>query len=261
MRKTTVLWLFLTLALVTLDFGCATPSPTPTPPPQIIILTIITEFGFFGLPVQQPMTNVEVAGQWERDALNLGVVRGRNTFFQGNSGLGKLLVPDARTPAFWRLGEFSGPCAEQTFEIGIRQNDGVVMDCDTTRPGPHLGLNFEASPPYVDPASPPGTMTITGQDMDTTYGMPMVEYYDVNGNLFAQTQAFYVAPDGTSLTASAPDFSSCPTSQYLVVVSNVDPNGLLVIVGSTTIDVFTPDPPPPPPPDPGPCGDGPCLIY
>lgn len=260
MRKTTVLLLFLALTWVTFDFGCATPSPTPTPPPGFIILTVITEFGFFGLPVTAPMTNVNVAGQWERDAMNLGPIGGRNTFFQGNSGLGKLLVPDARTPAFWKLGEFNGPCANQSFDIGIRQNDGVFMNCDTTKPGPHLGVSFEAIPSGVDITNPPATLTITGQDMDTTYGMPMVEYYDVNGNLFAQTQASYVAPDGTSLTVSAPDFSSSPTGQYLVVVSNVDPNGNLVMIGSTSIDVFTPGPPPPPP-DPGPCGDGPCLIY
>jgi hypothetical protein len=259
MKRLTCLMLFLVLVSMNFNLACREPSPTPTPPPRFIILTTQTIFGTLGLPVILPHTNIECAGQWESDAMNLGPIAGINTFFQGNSGEGKLLVPNARTPAFWRLGEFTGPCANQSFVIGIRQNDAVNMNCDRTRI--RLGPNFSSSPSGVDHASTPTNLTITGQDIDATYGMPLVEYYDEFGNLVAQIQASYVAPDGTSLAVNTPDFSSSTSGEYLVVISNVRYDSSLEMIGSITLYVYTFEPPPPPPPDPEPCSDGPCQIY
>ncbi|HYK20281.1 MAG TPA: hypothetical protein VEV42_06085 [Pyrinomonadaceae bacterium] len=259
MKRLTGFMLFVVLISMNFNLACREPTPTPTPAPRFIILTTQTIFGTLGLPVVLPHPNVECAGQWESDAMNLGPIGGINTFFQGNSGEGKLLVPNARTPAFWRLGEFSGPCVNQSFVIGIRQNDAVEMNCDLTRV--HLGPPFSLSPSGIDLGSLSTTLTITGQDIDATYGMPLVEYYNEDGNLVAQMQAASVAPDGTSLTVSTPDFSSSTSGEYLLVISNVRSNSSLEMIGSATLYVYAFDPPPPPPPDPGPCGDQPCLIY
>ncbi|MDQ6652247.1 MAG: hypothetical protein M3Y84_05845 [Acidobacteriota bacterium] len=243
MRKVTFILLLATLLWTSMAFSCR----SGPPPVGFTVLTTITFFGAMGIPVERPQTNVEVAGQWERDLPILGTVLGANTFFTGNSGAGKLRVNGARAPARWQFGEFSGTCANQSIVLDVRQNDGVLLNCDTTRPRP-FGAAFSANPSSIDITYPPATVTITGQDLVATYGMPWVEYYDENGSLVAQTQAFSVAPDGSWLTGYTPDLSSVPTGAYTVVVSNVDPDGSLSIAGTTTINVFAsvPDPPPDP---------------
>src|ERR1041385_8688914 len=50
-------------------------------------------------------------------------------------------------------------------------------------------LPLSASPASVYLLSPPATAIITGQSFDTTYGMPMVEYFDSNGYLVGSVYA------------------------------------------------------------------------
>lgn len=91
--------------------------------------------------------------------------------------------------------------------------------------------------------------------------MPLVDYYDEDGNLVAEVQASSVAPDGTWLTVNTPSSLSNTSGEYLAVISNVRYDSTVEMIGSVTLYVYGIEPPPPPPPDPGPCGDGPCLIY
>lgn len=174
--------------------------------------------------------------------------------FGANSGdIGRYRVPDGRAPARWQIGEFSGPCAniEKVFEVERGQTLEVLCDttctflpCNNRRP-------FVAVPDYVDASNPPSTITITGEGIDATYGMPFVQFFDLDGNLIAQLQASAVAPDGFSLEGATPDLSSISTNSYLIVISNVTADGTEVI-GSTTIFLDNGLPPPPPPPDPTP---------
>ena len=258
MRKLTIMLLSATLLCMTMAFSCGNP-PLPI---GFIVLTTITLFGPMGLPITMPQTHVAVGGDWIVDRPTLGEVKGTVKFFSGDSGQGKLQVNDARAPADWMFGEFSGNCAGQTVAFPVRQNDGAVLNCDTTRPRP-LGIAFSAIPKDIDINNPPPTVTITGQDMDATHGMPWVEYYDDIGNLVAQGRAFAVASDGTWLTGYTPDLSSVSTGSYTVIVSNVDVDGNLSLAGSTIINVFasTPDPPPDPCGCPGDRACMPCTIY
>jgi hypothetical protein len=89
-----------------------------------------------------------------------------------------------------------------------------------------LNSNFTLSsnPSSIDLASPPSTVTITGQSFDATYGMPRVEYFDGNGFLLGSVLATSVS-SSTSLTANVPDLSSAYSGNYQVRITNKTSQG------------------------------------
>jgi hypothetical protein len=92
--------------------------------------------------------------------------------------------------------------------------------------------------------SPPATGTITGQSFETTYGMPMVEYFDSNGYLVASVYATSVSSDGTSLQANMPNLSNVYSGTYQVKVTNKTYDGYyLNVVGSATVTTWGRDRP------------------
>jgi hypothetical protein len=96
-----------------------------------------------------------------------------------------------------------------------------------------------------DRSNPPATAEITGEGIDPTYGMPLVQYYDSNGTLQAQAYATSVSSDATSMTGPVPDFSSAPLGTYSGVVSNVDANSNYYVIGAVSVDVIDSSVPPP----------------
>jgi len=160
-----------------------------------------------------------------------------------------------KTPATWRLGENSGPCAGQSVTTNII-NQGVTQPLNC-RDVPITFFSF--LPSTIQRDSPPSSITIDGNGISSAGGMPTVEYYDLNGTLVAQDTASAVSSDGTELTAPAPSVSLFGSGAYVVVVRNADGNspgnGVMVI-----FDYI--EPPADPPPDPGSCGSGGvCPVY
>lgn len=99
-----------------------------------------------------------------------------------------------------------------------------------------FGFFLTADPSSVYLPSPPASSTITGQGMDGTYGMPMVEYFNSNGFLVGSVSATSVASDGTWLQAPMPDLSSVYSGTYQVRVTNKTSEGYyLNVVGTATI--------------------------
>lgn len=101
-------------------------------------------------------------------------------------------------------------------------------------------LNFNvpltANPSVVYLPSPPATVTITGHSFDTTYGMPIVEYFDSNGYMVGSVYASSVSSDGTSLEASLPNLSYVYSGTYQIKVTNMTYEGYyLNIVGIATL--------------------------
>jgi len=102
--------------------------------------------------------------------------------------------------------------------------------------GNDFGFALTASPSSVYLPSPPVTGTITGQGFDTTYGMPMVEYFDSNGYFCGAVYATAVSSDGTSLQANMPNLTYVYSGTYQVKVINKTYTGYyLDIVGSATM--------------------------
>lgn len=100
-------------------------------------------------------------------------------------------------------------------------------------------LTLSASPSSVDLTNPPGTVTITGQSFDATYGMPRVEYFDSNGWLVASTYASSVSGGGTSLQCSVPSLAQVFSGTYTIRVTNKTYQGQYVHrVGTATMTTY-----------------------
>lgn len=222
---------------------------------------IQTELGIFfnGFPRIIAHPNINLRGLWDFDDYLASGERRTLPSFATSDDSGLYSVPDGRAPAWWLFGELSGPCAGKEKYLHVKKGETLRLLCDTTCVFLPCNGNqtFAAVPSYIETTNPPATITITGFDIDSTYGMPYVEYWDQSGNLVAQGQASSVAPDGTWLSGATPDLSNVPSSSYWVFIRNVTADGSLQFLGATTIYIDNGQPPPPPPPDPSPCGTGP----
>lgn len=114
--------------------------------------------------------------------------------------------------------------------------NGACGDVTITRTG--AGFNsFSASPSSIDLESPPSTMTIYGSDIDSTYGMPVVEFYDNNSDFVGRETATSVDSGGTWLVVNTPDLSSVYSGDYQIEVHNVNSSSGYDFIGVT--DVIT----------------------
>ena len=105
--------------------------------------------------------------------------------------------------------------------------------------GTNSGLSLSAAPCTVDLNALPSSVTITGQAIDGTYGMPLVEYFDSNGYLVGSTSATAVASDGSWLTAPPSNLWSVYSGIYQVRVTNRRSDGwYLNIVGTATMNCY-----------------------
>lgn len=117
-------------------------------------------------------------------------------------------------------------------------------------PGRNFGLpcgsevnTFLASPNRVDPTAPSATITITGQNMDPTYAMPQVYFYDQNQTVWLQVTVSSASADGTSVVVPASQVTF-PENYYAAVVYVKRSDGTWNAVGGAGIRVFTPIDPP-----------------
>lgn len=249
MKKLTFLLLGLVLAFATMGSDCNQPSP-----PQIGFdirtdLAVFNQFGIATIIKGTPYVNIR--GILLHDAPFASGTRVNLPSFATTDGNGIYKVPDGRAPAVWRLGEDSGPCAGRTFETDIEPVTTFPMLCDTTCLFiPCTGNSpFNSSPSSMSGDDPPTTITITGENISAAYGMPVVGYYDENGNLYAQAFATQVASDGTWLSGNSPDVSAVPSGAYWAMIQNVAADGSLHTIGAASVYIFNFQPPP----DPDPC--------
>ncbi|HEX8117824.1 MAG TPA: hypothetical protein VF521_11180 [Pyrinomonadaceae bacterium] len=124
---------------------------------------------------------------------------------------GRKFIAHGRAPALWKfviVGDTFGLNACHSTSGGfVYETYGVSAALGTVDVACHntVGIfDFTASPQEMDVQAPPATVTLYGQGLDTTYGMPSIEYWDQSGNVVMQTGAAQVAPDGTWATANVP---------------------------------------------------------
>ncbi|HEY3134750.1 MAG TPA: hypothetical protein VGL29_01750, partial [Blastocatellia bacterium] len=125
----------------------------------------------------------------------------------------------------------------------------VQLVCNQT------GTAFTMSPATIDINAPPATADLSGGGLDTTYGMPTVEFYDEYGSYIDGRTALAVSADGTWLQASVPDLSGAYSGSYTIVIVNATADGTRNIVGTANVWVYG-NYPPPPDPQPDPCTEG-----
>lgn len=108
-----------------------------------------------------------------------------------------------------------------------------------TTPNP---IAFTLAPSTLDLAASPSSMTFNGSGISTDYGMPMIEFEDLNGNLMSSVNAVSVSADGTSLMTETPNFASVWSGQYRAVIYNRYYDGGWMEVGDADITITGRDP-------------------
>jgi hypothetical protein len=257
MKVKTLKVLFVLVAVLTLGtvINCGGGGGGSSPPPtgfkargENWFLGSDNQFHFLG--------GTSVSGTWLSDT---GSPTGSTTSFAGFTNSGAWMdVPNGRVPANWRILATNGACltvlepSVRNVTVGTNQLARCVVST----------LFLMATPSSINLASPPPSVSIGGGGFSTTYGMPVVEYYDqYSGILIANATASSVAGDGSSLQVVTPDLSGVYTGGYNIVVSNKASDGSNTMVGIASFSACCIDPPPPDPPDdPPPCEDI-CLIY
>ncbi|HXI25037.1 MAG TPA: hypothetical protein VNG71_14335 [Pyrinomonadaceae bacterium] len=227
---------------------------TPPPTTGFYINAINTFIGTDGL--LHVLGGTSFLSFWEFDE---GAAQGTVTQYQAftNPG-GYAHVENGRVPARWHIVPFGACIAFSNPERDVVANAKHNTQCLV------VVAFLVSNPDSVDLASPPSSVTISGGGFDTTYGMPVVEYFDqYTGDLVASATAMSVSGDGTSLQVATPDLSGIYSGAYNIVVSNVASDASYSTVGVATFSACCVDPPPPPPPpDPEPCGERMvCEVY
>ncbi len=226
--------------------------------------TVKTTFSTPPSPTQSgvisPDPNVQVIGNFQ-GFNGLGDPCGNIQSFNITTGSdGKKHDSDWAAPAVWNFTRNGGHAG-----CGLKFFFGRAVSCGQTAPlDCASALAFAAAPDSIDVNAPPATATFAGEGLDTTYGMPTIEFYDEYGTFFNQTTASAVSADGTWLQAAVPSLAGLYSGIYTVVIVNATADGSRNAVGTSSIWVYGNDLPPPPPdpdPDPGPCVGGVCQVY
>jgi len=175
---------------------------------------------------------------------------GTVTSFNQNTIGGSIfsVISGAKAPATWRFSigpGFDGTslCLTRVFtDRNVSLNGEVILDC----PGRLIG--FASLPDAIDAQNPPASVTISGEGIQNTYGMPMIAFYDAAGNVAASTAANQLVEgkNGFSgITVNVPQLTLAYDGIYAVLVHNVNADGTWEAIGATSMTIYGNPPPPP----------------
>jgi hypothetical protein len=232
-------WLLLLLSAIVIA-GCED-NPPPTLPPAtpgggFIVETKKTENG--GPPITDP--SVEIDGDWQRDLVGAAGDPSHLTVITNTIGLAA--AGGKRAPANWKFTWTAAPddsevCARQTLKQDVALDGIAYLQCDVTTVVILSAAAFSFSPNPVYTLAAPPTGTVSGQGLTTTYGMPMVQYYKMDGTFVGQENATSVSSGGTSMQISGFNISHLPSGAYAGFVSNAAPGGVYNYVGTGAVTV------------------------
>jgi hypothetical protein len=220
--------------------GCEPSLPKATPGGGFIVTTLLFRNGVFQV---SPFTTIEL--DWVSD-YDYTAAGDPSTFRGTTNALGLIAATGKRAPAKWRFYWISGgdPACPIALNQGALQTVGLhrneTFTCYITT---QQQLDIRENPATISPATfptqaLPAWVTVYGQGFSSQHGMPLVQYYDVNGNLIAQSTASVVAADGSYIQGPTPDLSQATTGTYVGIAQNVNSDGSLSPVGSGSVDVI-----------------------
>jgi hypothetical protein len=229
---------------LTLLTGC--PPESPTLPPATPGGGFIIETGFnpYGAPVLViPAPGSSIQGTWQSDSY--GATGDPSSWTEMTNAEALASVVNGRAPATWTFTWVSSvtfpACSgkQSNGTVSLHGIEGIVC---YERGGYVSGeaQPFVFSPNPLNPASLPSTVTIQGSGFISTYGMPVVQYFDMQGNLVTQQAVTSVSPDGTTLTATTPNISELAAGAYAGVINNINASGSYDYVGTVAVDVPLP---------------------
>jgi|GEM_PF-2961094 len=249
MKKSTYTLTIFSLLFVLLLGGCSS-GPNPNlPDPGFTIVT--QRRNSLGIESRQP--NTAVFGNQTRPTFS--DARGNVRTFRGITSptVGLLPVPDGVAPAFWELGEESGPCLGQVTFGEMKRADFNYLTCAEFRL--EFPLAFLPSSGLMS-GDPTLVWTVTGTGMNTNYGMPMLQVYDVFGNVVAYVQATDcgytpetdTTPEITWMSGNSSALAGLASGSYTADIWNQTPDGTGAYVGFVDFTIYGNEPPPSPDP-------------
>lgn len=245
MKKTWFVLVVVLAAIACCDFCCGCiNTPPPAPPPSGGGFTVTTlQQCSYGSTTYCPLPGVTLYGWWTNDlpsangsVYSFGPVETCTGWLCEENGAlvytGQYYQAGARWPAEWG---FNASCGD-TAGFAFVQGPSVNIECT----GNQIRV-YSINPDAINPNDPPATTTVSGPGgFTTTYGMPMVQYYDPTGTLQGSAYATSVSSDGTSMTGPTPSInSSAPSGSYVGIVLNADANYNYDIVGAAVVYVST----------------------
>ena len=198
------------------------------------------------------LTVANVQGAWQFD--NGSAVGATRSFGPLLCVGGPCPISDGRVPARWHIiaGPF-GECIGQLTNPDVNVSAGNTVTAECLVSG--VVFSFSTNPAPVNLQAVPSSFGMTGSNLDTTYGMPRVEYFDAySGDVVGSVDATAVSGDGSWLQAPSPDLSYVYSGSYNILISNRQSDGSLSYIGSSSVDSYGRDFIYEPPPDP--CSGG-----
>lgn len=173
--------------------------------------------------------------KWQSDGANAGGSASPITNAETDD-IGLWASTNGRAPAVWSFtwlntGGFS-QCASAEYNglnVTVGKSTETAVECyyndDIEDPATYAvhpnPLNIPNPPSQVSIQAAIGTFT-------SSYGMPVAQFFDQNGNVAQQQKASSISPNGAYAYFSTPDIDSIGVGTYAGVVSNAGPNGTLV---------------------------------
>jgi hypothetical protein len=238
MRRPLIILGFFSLLVLT---GC--PPQSPTLPPATSGGGWILETGFvaYGTNFVIPAPLTTVSGSWLSEPS--GATGDPSSFQVSTNADAIVALNDARAPATWTLTwvrSFSFPaCAGQsTAQVTLHSIE--LFYCLATGGAVGELPPFSFWPDPINPANLPASIMIQGSGFTSTYGMPVLQYFDMSGNLIDQRAVDSVSADGTTLTATPPNFSELATGTYAGVINNIAADGSYQYAGTVAVNVPLP---------------------
>lgn len=259
--------LIILSSLILIASSCGPPSLPPTTSGGGFFIE--TEFlSATGSIVPVPVPNVTTGWTWLNDVPGFTAVGDPSSFTNTTNAAAIGVSLNGRVPAMWAVSWIAGGPAQCVgapddpilghFQSNPqRATEVICFDRTGSGSGTVRGsqdFTFSPSPLYTDGSSG-GTATISGQGFSSQYGMPLLQYYDMSGNLVNQANADAVASDGTWISASVPDLSQLQLGSYVGFLYNKNASGSYTYLGTASVTVLNP----PPSGGGGPCPTNPCM--
>ena len=219
------------LVILTVDSDCGGGEGPPAPPSVGFIVHTMDEANLFGTLKDSP--NIGVAGNFQDEIVSNPV--GTFKSFSGTTDSnGYLVATGVIVPAVWKFKESNGPCGGQSTVATVGNQQTQDLDCIS------IVLGFGVAPSSLSTSSPPAGLSITGESISTTYGMPHVQIFDNLGTMMADLVATSVSDGGLVLASPSPIMDGWSTGTYGLEVLNVQSDGSLSPVGAAPVPIVAP---------------------